>query len=78
MHHVIFHLLAFLNKLIVESFALLGCFYDIEWFVQHDMYYVERFVLRWMLSTTLNDLYYVEWFKQRWMICTTLNDLYCV
>ena len=45
-----------------------------------DLYYVERFalrwryVLRWMICTTLNDLYYVEWFLLCWMICTMLND----
>ena len=44
----------------------------------NDLYSVERFVLSWMICTTLNDLYYVEWFVLRWMICITLNDLYYV
>ena len=44
----------------------------------NDLYSVERFVLRWMICTTLNDLYYVEWFVLRWMIWTTLHDLYSV
>ena len=43
-----------------------------------DLYYVERFVLRWMICTALNDIYYVEWFILRWMIYITLNDLYYV
>ena len=44
-----------------------------------DLYYVERFVLRWMICTTLNDLYSVEWFVQGWIICSTaLNDSYNV
>ena len=33
-----------------------------------DLYYVERFVLRWVICITLNDLYYVEWFVQHWII----------
>ena len=41
----------------------------------NDLYSVERFVLRWMICTTLNDMYYVEWFALRWVICTTLKDL---
>ena len=47
-----------------------------------DLHYVEWFVLRWMICTTLNDfrtalndMYYVEWFVLRWGICTALNDL---
>ena len=45
----------------------------------NDMYYVEWFVLRWVICTTLKDLSYVEWFVQRWIICTELNCLqYCV
>ena len=43
-----------------------------------DLYYVEWFVLRWMICITLNDLYYVDWFVLRWKIWTTLNDLYSV
>ena len=42
------------------------------------MYYVEWFVLRWMICTTLNDLHCVEWFVLCWMICITLNDMYYV
>ena len=41
----------------------------------NDLYSVERFVLRWMICTTLNDMYYVEWFVLRWVICTTLKVL---
>ena len=44
----------------------------------NDLYSVERFVLSWMICTTLNDLYCVERFVLGWMIFTTLNDLYCV
>ena len=44
----------------------------------NDLYSAERFVLRWMICTTLNDLYYVEWFVLRWKICTRLNDFYYV
>ena len=44
----------------------------------NDLYYVEWFVLRWMIWTTLNDLNYVEWYVQSWKICTTLKDLYYV
>ena len=43
-----------------------------------NMYYVEWFVLRWVICTTLNDLNYVVWFVQHWIICTALNDLYYV
>ena len=44
----------------------------------NDLYYVEWFVLRWMIWTTLHDLYNVELFVQRWIIFTRLNDLYYV
>ena len=45
----------------------------------NDLYYIDWFVLRWMIWTTLHDLYSVELFVvQRWFICTTLNDLYYV
>ena len=44
-----------------------------------DLYYVERFELRWMICTALNYLHRVELFVvQRWMICTTLNEFYYV
>ena len=50
------------------------------------MWYVEWFVLGWMICTKLNDLYYVEWLVLRLMICsyhvefllTTLNNLHFV
>ena len=41
-----------------------------------DLYYVEWFVLRWVICITLKKLYYVKWFVLRWKIWTTLNDLY--
>ena len=44
----------------------------------NNLYSVERYVLRWMICTTLNDMYYVEWFVLRWVIFTTLKDLNCV
>ena len=45
----------------------------------NDMYYLEWFVLRWMIWTTLHNLHSVELFVvQRWIICTILNDLYYV
>ena len=40
-----------------------------------DLYYVEWFVLFWIIFTTLSDLYCAEWFLLRWVICTMLNDL---
>ena len=43
-----------------------------------DFYYVEWFVLRWIICTTLNDLCSVELFVQYWIICTKLNNLYYV
>ena len=44
-----------------------------------DLHSVERFILCWMICTTVNDLYYVEWYTLRWMICTAaLNYLYSV
>ena len=48
----------------------------------NDLYYVEWFVLRWMICirwmicTTLSDLSYTENFELRWMICTALNYLH--
>ena len=50
--------------------------YYVEWFVLRWMictYYLEWFVLRWTICTVLNDSYYAEWF-----VLTTLNDLYYV
>ena len=44
----------------------------------NDFYYIERFVLHWMIYSALNDLYCVEWFVQRWTISTMLKDLYNV
>ena len=45
----------------------------------NDLYYIDWFVLRWMIWTTLHDLYSVELFVVHcWIICTTLNDLYYV
>ena len=45
---------------------------NVEWY----MYYVEWFVLCWMICTTrLNGFYFPEWFELRWMIFNFLNDL---
>ena len=46
--------------------------------VLSDLYYVEWFVLSWVICITLNNLHYVEWFVLRWKFWTTLNDLYKV
>ena len=44
-----------------------------------DLYYVEWFVLRWKIWTTLNDLCSAELFARSWIICSTaLNDLHNV
>ena len=41
-----------------------------------DFYYVEWFVLRWIICTTLNDLCSVELFVKYWIISTKLNNFY--
>ena len=41
----------------------------------NNLYSVGRFVLRWMICTTLSDMYHVEKIVLRWVICTSLKDL---
>ena len=67
-----------LHDRIVDNKEIRGKIWKICTAFSNDLYSVERFVLRWMICTTLNDLCYVKWYTLHWMICTTLNELYYV
>ena len=67
-----------LHDRIVDNKKIGGKIWKICTAFNNDLHSIDRFVLRWMIWTTLNDLYSVELFVQRWVICAALNDLYYV